>query len=128
MQISHLRNRSCYLWCLQPPGASLFFSVVCSIHLIHLIVFKSWTGSASPCCIHSPHVPCGPLKSPGNGASSSSRGLSEVWPVYPLQTGIKPTTELLIALLKTPASLGPLLTTNNHFPSTHLCQMNWAAK
>lgn len=77
MQVSHLRNRSCYLWCSQPPGASLFPSVVCSCHLSHLIVFKSWTGSASLCCIHSPHVPW-PLKSPGYGASPLEYGASEV--------------------------------------------------
>lgn len=61
MQVSHLRNRSCYLRCSSPPGTSLTSSVVCSFHLIF---FKPRAGSAYLYCIHSPYVPSSPLKSP----------------------------------------------------------------
>ena len=102
MQVSHLRNRSCYLWCSQPPGTSLPFSVVCSCPLIF---FKPWAGSAYLYCIHSPYVPCRPLKSPRYYLHLQVLGYQkwEVWPVCPLQAQIKHATDLLTApLLKTP--------------------------
>lgn len=104
-KVSHLRNRSCYLWVFAASRCKPFFFFFSSLFLSldSLDCFQVLNWFCLP-LLH-PFSTCRPLKSPGNGASPSSIGLTEVRSLACMptpETWIKPTTELLIALLKTP--------------------------